>query len=339
MKHGPTAAMNSITEVGPANFAKAVAGLFSKNEETGESNWKFAMDSSEELARRHRHYVETLKGADEGVMGTSTLRETMIKLGAYPVAMSDLLSAVPTWLAKYESSIRDGADHGTGVFEADRAVRRAHGSSVITNRPAVMRGGAMAQWMSSLYGFFSHILNRQFEMGWRAKETLGLAKEGEFKEAAAGVPRLAGMFFSYVVFPALVEEMVTPMTNDEKESWGVKAGKALAHSLSGSWIGLRDIVNAVVSGRDPSAGLMSTAAKTVTDTVRDMKKDQPMSKAHAGTFMQHFVTMLGGLTGLTNAQEGRTAKFIYNYSTGQDKPKGFAQWWKGIRFGTSREKR
>lgn len=339
MKHGPTAAMNSLTEVGPMNFAKAVAGLFSKNEATGETNWRFAMDTSEELARRHRHYVETIKGADEKVMGTSSMRETMIKLGSYPVAMSDLLSAVPTWLAKYETSMREGADHGTAVFDADRAVRRAHGSSVITNRPAVMRGGAMAQWMSSLYGFFSHILNRQFEMAWKAKDTLGLAKEGEFKEAMSRTPELTAMFFSYVVFPAVIEELVTPLGDDKHESWGVKAGKALAHSLSGSWIGLRDLVNGMVSGRDPSAGLMSTAFKTISDTFRDMKKDQPMSKQHAGTFLQHFITMVGGLTGLTNAQEGRVAKLVYNYSTGQEKPKGFAQWWHGLRFGTVKEGR
>lgn len=147
------------------------------------------------------------------------------------------------------------------------------------------------------------------------------------------------MFFSYVVFPAVIEELVTPLGDDKHESWGVKAGKALAHSLSGSWIGLRDLVNGMVSGRDPSAGLMSTAFKTISDTFRDMKKDQPMSKQHAGTFLQHFITMVGGLTGLTNAQEGRVAKLVYNYSTGQEKPKGFAQWWHGLRFGTVKEGR
>lgn len=355
MKHGPTAAMNSITEVGPINFLRALKGLTEVNESTGENNWTFSMRESEELGRRHRHYIETLRGADEqlfqekGIVGSAKalasgdimpMRDTMIRLGSWPVAMSDLLSAVPTWLAKYESSMREGADHGTAVFDADRAVRRAHGSSVITNRPALMRGGPMAQWMSSLYGFFSHILNRQFELAWKAKDTLDIAKGGDLKEAMSRTPELGAMFFSYIIFPALIEELVTPMTNEDKESWGMKAAKGLAKGMSSSWIFGRDIANGILGGRDPTMGLLGTSGKTITDTLRDLRRgSQTFDKAHAGTLLMHFLTMLGGLTGLTNAQEGRVGKFIYNYSTGQERPKGFGDWWKGLRRGQMKEPR
>lgn len=340
MKHGPTAAVNSITEVGPINFLKAVKGLTEVNEATGESNWSFAMNTSEELARRHRHYIETLRGSSEKVLGKQSFRDTMIKLGAYPVAISDLLSAVPTWLAQYEASMKAGEDHGSSIFMADRAVRRAHGSSVITNRPALMRGGPMAQWVSSLYGFFSHILNRQYELAWRAGDTLGLVKEGEYSKAAENVPRLSAMFFSYVIFPALIEELVTPMTNDEKESWGKKAAKGLVRGMASSWIGIRDIAQAALSGHDPAAGLMATTAKAATDLYRDLAKGkETFSKQHAGNIIQHAFTAFGALTGLTNAQEGRTGKFIYNYATGQEKPKGVGDWWHGLRTGTIKERK
>ena len=55
--------MNSVTEVGLSNFLKAAKGLFSINDATGETNWGFAMKTSEELQRRHRFYRETLGGA------------------------------------------------------------------------------------------------------------------------------------------------------------------------------------------------------------------------------------------------------------------------------------
>lgn len=339
MKHGPTAAINSLTEVGPINFAKAVKGLFSVNEATGDTNWSFAMNTSEELARRHRHYVETFTGAQEKVLQKPTFRDTMIKLGSYPVAMSDLLSAVPTWLAQYEKSMRDGVDHGEAMFMADRSVRRAHGSSVTTNRPAVMRGGPLAQWTTSLYGFFSHILNRQYELMWKASDTLGMAKEGNYADAAKEVPHLAWGLFSYVIFPALIEEMVTPISNDEHESWGKKSAKFLAKGLSSSWIGVRDVAQAILTSRDPASGLLGTTFKSVTDLTRDMSKTAPMSKQHAGSVIQHGVTAFGALTGLTNATEGRAAKFIYNYSTGQEKPKTMTHFWNGLRHGTMKERK
>lgn len=334
MKHGPTAAMNSITEVGPINFLKAVKGLLSINDQTGETNWNFAMENSQELQRRHRNYNETLGGATDKLLGQESLRDTLIKIGSTPVAVSDLLSAVPTWMAKYESSMREGLSHGESISDADTAVRRAHGSTAITNRAGIARGGALASWLSSLYGFFSHILNRQYELAWRAADTLQLAKEGEMKEALKQTPKLTAMFFSYIIFPALVEEAVTPMTNKEHESWGMAAAKGLVHSVTSSWIGIRDVVAAMLYDRDPSAGLLATAFKSVTDLVRDIKHDKPMSKQRAGGMIQHAATFVGVATGLMNAQEGRVGKFLYNVKTGQEKPKTPTHWWQGLRYGT-----
>ncbi len=170
LKHGPTAAVQSLHEVGPINFLKATKSLFSINERTGETNWQFAMKNSDELQRRHRNYEETLGGTVNQMMPQNafmSLRQTVQKFSATPVAISDLLSAVPTWLAKYETSIDEGGSHGDAVFDANRAVRRAHGSTAITNRSQVMRGGAMSQWMASVYGFFNHIMNRQYELLWK----------------------------------------------------------------------------------------------------------------------------------------------------------------------------
>jgi hypothetical protein len=335
MKHGPTAAMNSITEVGVVPFLKAVKSLFSTDPETGESNWKFAMENSQELQRRHRHYNETLGGAQEKVLGQESMRQWLIRMGSYPVAISDLLSAVPTWLAKYESAMHEGMDHGAAVSDADTAVRRAHGSSVITSRPAIARGGAMASWFSSLYGFFSHILQRQYEMMWRAGDTLDLVKEGQRAEAMKQVPKVAGMFFSYVVFPAIVESAVQGELQD-KEPWAVKAAKSLTHSLASSWVGLRDVASAAIYGRDPSAGLFSTAAKTFTDVVRDLRHDRPLGKQRAGMMIQHGTTAIGAATGLVNAQEGRVGRFLYDVHTGKEHPRGAWSWVYGLRHGTTK---
>lgn len=337
LKHGPTAAVQSLHEVGVVPFLKALKGLTSINERTGETNWKFAISTSEELQRRHQNYVETLGGAT-GLLqprsGFASFRSTVQRFSAAPVAASDLLSAVPTWLAQYEKSLGEGLSHGDAVYDADRAVRRAHGSVAITNRSSVMRGGAMAQWFASVYGFFNHIMNRQYELLWKSGEALGEAKAGNYREAMSQAPELTSMLFAYVLAPALIEEMVTPLMSDDKESWGKKAAKGVAYTLGASWVGIRDIANAILNGRDPTIGLMQTSAKTLTDFTRDLGKKAPFSKEHAGKVVKDGATMLGGLTGVVPAQAGRVAEFGLNVSTGHDKPKGPWGWLTGARYGT-----
>jgi len=62
-----------------------------------------------------------------------------------------MLSAVPTWLAADTNKIEAGETHGDAVFAADRAVRRAHGSTATTNRTQIMREAS--PWLTSVYNF------------------------------------------------------------------------------------------------------------------------------------------------------------------------------------------
>lgn len=339
LKHGPTAWVNSMTEVGSRDFLREVSGLLSKEAETGENNWQFAMRNSEELQRRHRFYIETIGGAHDDIIPQGkfmSLRESLIRLASTPVSLSDLLSATPTWLAKYRAEMEEHGVHGDAVAAADTAVRRAHGSSVITNRPAVMRGGAAMQWLTSLYGFFNHILNRQVEMVWQAGEAIGAAKQGDFAAAAKQVPGLTAMLFSYVIFPALVEEAVTGLPNEKHEGWLELAAKSLTYTASSSWIGIRDLVSGILAGRDPSAGLLSTLLKSGSDVYRDLSKNHPLSAQKLGTVVKHGAVAIGSLTGMVNAQEGRTGKFIYDYAAGNTHPRTLPQWYRGLRYGTTK---
>jgi hypothetical protein len=339
LKHGPTALVQSLHEVGIANFLKSMKSLFSINDRTGETNWQFAMSTSEELQRRHQNYVETLGGASDLLQPTSgfaNLRTTVQRFSASPVAISDLLSAVPTWLAQYEKTVGEGETHGDAVYAADRAVRRAHGSVAITNRSSVMRGGALSQWFSSVYGFFNHIMNRQYELLWKSGEALDLAKSGQYGEAMSRAPELTSMLFAYVLAPALIEELVTPLASSDNESWGKKAAKGVAYTLGASWVGIRDVANAILNGRDPSIGLMQTSAKSITDFVRDLSKQGPFNKAHAGKVVKDGATLMGALTGVVPAQAGRVAQFGLGVTQGTERPKGPWGWLVGSRFGTLR---
>jgi hypothetical protein len=337
MKHTPTALVQSMGEVGPVNFLKAMKGLFSVNEATGEANWQFAMKESLELQRRIQHYEETLSGVTKSIQQIGkheSLRATVQKYASYPVAMGDLLSAVPTWMATYEKAMReDGATHGDAVALADRSVRRAHGSSSTVNRPAVMRD--ISPWFTSVYNFFNHIMNRQAELVWKAGETLSMVRDGDKSAAMERIPALAGLAFAYVVAPAIIEQMVAPLQSKPGESWVSKATKGLAFTLGASWVGVRDLASAVVGNFEPSVGLLSTAGKSVIDFARDLGKDHPFGKQHAQTLIKHFSILLGTMTGLAPAQVGRTAAFGYGVHTGTEHPKGWG-WMRGLRYGTAK---
>ena len=142
------------------------------------------------------------------------------------------------------------------------------------------------------------------------------------------------MLFAYVLAPALIEEMVTPLMSTENESWAKKAAKGIAFTLGASWVGIRDIANAMLNNRDPSVGLISTMGKTLTDVSRDLKKDGPFSKDHAGKIVRDGATLLGGLTGVVPAEAGKIAQFGIGVHEGTERPKGPWGWLVGARYGT-----
>lgn len=347
-KHAATALYQSIHEVGGKEFLNAFASMWLKDDYLAESNWRFAMQTSEELQRRVRNYQEVLRGGSENLFKEFSWRDVMIHLGSYPVSMSDLISAVPTWLAQYKKTLAETGEKGDAVFAADRAVRRAHGSTAITNRPEIMRRGNL--WFASLYGFFNHIMNRQYEIAWKAadaiegKETqLVRQPDGSYipekaKIGKAAIPGLTAAVMAYVIVPALVEEIVSPLPADKHEGWTKWAAKSLVKDLSSSWVYARDIAHAILTGRDPTAGLVSTSYQTLTNMARDLGKDRPFSKEHFGNVLQHSISLFGAATGLANQQMGRDAKFMWNYSMGIEKPRGWGDWYRGLRYGTIKQR-
>jgi hypothetical protein len=286
-KHAFTAAVQSITEVGIADFSRAFFSLYSRNPETGERNWTFAMNKGLELQRRHRNALEGITSNFDRTFGhlkTSadmreylntfqreglsqaarlaigdfkgkflTMRDWLHYYEAWPMAFFDLVSAVPTWLARYRQAKMAGENEGNAIFMADRAVRYAHGSSAITTRPQIMRNNAMAMLFGNFYTFFSHILQRQVMTAWasraglrgegvylrqpatasdgsvippeleqakkgrhHAEETEGeYQKTDDYKYGMQMTGPLAGMFLAYYLFPAWWDEVVSPMHGEK----------------------------------------------------------------------------------------------------------------------------
>ena len=350
MKHGPTAFGLSMKEIGAGDFipkffgvnsekfAHWVKGLFNLNSETAETAWKFAVDNSLELQRRDRNWQESLYGVEAGLTPGDKYapwRQRIMEWGSKPVALSDMMSAVPTWLAKYHEEIENGASHGDAVFEADRSVRRAHGSTASTNRTAIQRN--VTPWLTAVYNFWSEIMNRQVETIWRAGEAAKLTDGGSLAKGLAWSKIVAGGAFAYVIWPAIVESMVSPEVHDEDDPWAKKAAIQLAFTLGSSWVGVRDMTHGLVSGRDPQFGLTGTAYQATTNWWRDIHKEDAFDESNRGKFLQDSAFFVGAMTGLMPLQAGRIMRFAHDVGTGEENPDNAWQWLVGARYGTTKK--
>jgi len=402
-KHTFTAAVNSITQVGLRNYADAQAAMFARNPATGETNWTWHINDSEELQGRHRHFIDTVRGSfeatyghlaaandmrsfldnfegrslKEGVRAAASdvkakylsIREALMYIESAPLAYGDLFTAVPTRYAAYEKAISEGADLGQAKFEADRAVRMAHGSTALTNRPQIMRNNGFVQTFTSFYGFFSHMLQRQYQLAWMIRDSLkddGVYvghqleaphildfKEGKdyvdlekdytssaiYKTGLAAAPVLAGMLVSYALWPGIWDNVVQPHPGTDKDSWPMFAGKVIGKGLCGSWVGIRDVCQAAMENGDISAGVLGSGFNSMMYTFRDTQKAfsiSHMSREQKQKYLKDFNAMFSMLTGLSNNSVPRMGVFGYNWAQGYDKPKGLREIWTGITHGKSK---
>lgn len=358
MKHGPTALFLSTKEVGIKNFAKAawetnifrnilaevapesyrgaVRTLLGINDATSNKAWNFIRENSLEIARRDRNWEETLFGASAGLQPFdqyATWRAKIMQWSSKPVALSDMLSAAPTWLAAYKEAVAAGKDHGEAVALGDRAVRRAHGSTASTSRTAFQRN--YNPYLTSIYNFWSDILNRQVETIWKAGDEAHLTNGNPVSKGLATVPILAGGLFAYSIMPSIIEAHVSPHPHKDDEGFVWKSVKQLMFTQLGGWVGLRDAATAFAFARDPHYGLTGTAWQGLTNLPRDLMKGQPLAKERVGRLIQDGAGLIGTLTGSFPLQIGKSARYLYGVHSGQENPRNTWQWLVGLRFGTN----
>lgn len=343
-KHTITALGTSINEVGSKNYMEAALSLFARDETSMESNWKFALKKFDEVARRHRNFREQVKGATEANLAIAgpmhpflKFRQLMTYYGSYPVGVLDQGLSAITALAAYRKALDLGLSEGDSIFYANRAVRRSHGSTAITNLPAAMRGGELMRSFTTLYNFGNAFGNRQYEMAWRAKEEAGEATPEETHEGLDQMRKPNGLWlglFFFVLVPSFVEEWVSPHEGHDKESYGVWAAKVLTRGLSFGWYGARDIIGAITEGREPTVGMTDIPVRDMANLVRDLhKQGLGMTKDDAGKTIRDSFIALGIATGLTNAEMGNIAEYLHDVQTGKIRPKTPGDWYEGLTKG------
>lgn len=332
-KHGPTAFVNSANEVGFNRLLKAYATILNEAPDGKGSMWNWAIRNSEELQRRERFWRETF-GGTYSELQKQTFRQTVIDWGAKPVAFSDKASAVPMWIAAYEKARDEGQTHGESVFEADRAVRFAHGSTSITNLPRIARGRGIHAWFTSLYGFFGTMMQNRMDLAFKVNDAWKLMENKQMDQAAKMLPLIAADTFAYVIWPTFIEELVTGFWTDDHRGWGQRLAWATAEGLASSVIYARDLVHTLEYGVDNSGGLMGSALqplRQITADVADGK--QTLGKQRSSHLIQDIGWLAGIFSGVPKAVSN-AARFGYDtYIVQRDHPRTFGDYFRGITKG------
>lgn len=329
MKHGPTAWFLSVKQVGPM-FFKAMASLYGKSEEIGLSNKEFVDKWSEEVQRRKRYWQDTVIGQHKDVYEKGTLRESVIQAGSWLVAQSDMFSVRPTWLAAYWKAQAKEDNHGMSVAIANAAVRKAHGSTAVTNLPlAVMRASRnpLGGWLTSLYGFFGTMMQRRMEIAYAVNDAFRAGKRGELTEAGKHMADAMNGFIFYVAIPTIIEEYVTGLTTDDRRGFGAHLLFGAITGLGASTLYLRDFTHAIATGQEPQVGLLSSPLNDLRAVLADIKRgDKSLNKKYLGKTIKDFLTVLGEAKGVMPREVASLAEAGVDLYTGQAKPKTFQDW-------------
>lgn len=317
--------------------------------ERGENVRQFILDSSPVMRNRQRKVDDSIRGAVDAMneAGFSTLlgnvRQNAMLLGRLAVAYSDSMSALPTWWASYKKAYLAGENHADAVFIADKDVSRTHGSNFVGDQPYVTRipntvGGEILKTGISLYKFWNHMVNNEFQLAWDTAATVRGPKPGEEQEPGANAASIAKRL-AVMIGAIIIEEQATAPLDEDKHGLLTRMVLASMRFFGGGLVGLREVTNAAANGYEPSVGMIGTIIKAGVATAKDIAASTSPKAAISKDWLIHTATALGVLTGVGGTQVGKTGSFVKDLATGQERPQGFNAYRQGLRTGHSKARK
>ncbi len=323
--HGISASLNSLGEAGVRPMASAVQTFMRDPGGTKD----FVFSKSGEMRNRMNEVDRDMRdvlretGNDHGPLAT------VRRFSMQGVAMLDMASAMPTWLAGYNEALKGGVDDAGAVYAADQMVRNAHGAGGAKDTAAIQRGSETQKLFTMFYTFWNHLYNRQRDL---------FRDAGQMKSAGDFGSVLARSFF-YLIAPPVIHGLISgggPTTNDdgEQEGWAGWAAKHIALGLVSGVPVVRDVAGAIGSGRayqmSPAGEAVGKAGTLAKDAGRalGMIDGEPSDR-----WVQHAIETPGYFLGLPTGQAAGAGQFLWDVMRGDEDPQGVSEWLHGIMYG------
>lgn len=321
--HGAGAALNSVGEVGLGPMTRAVS-TFIKDPGAARD---FIFEKSGEMRNRLNEVDRDMRDTmQRDLLGQSGPLATVRRGSMMGVAMIDMASALPTWLAAYETALKGGMDDADAVAAADLSVRNAHGAGAAKDHAAIQRGSEFQKLFTMFYSFWNHMYNRQRDLVRAAGEA----------RSARDFGALLGRSFFYLIAPSIIHGLVSggSSSQSDNETWGAWAAKHVALGLAGGVPIARDLVAAAEGGRSyavtPAAGGVQIIGTALKDAGRalGMIQGDPSDR-----WVQHAVQAPGYVFGLPTGQASGAAQYLWDVWRGQERPEDVRDWLHGVMYG------
>lgn len=288
------------------------------------ANVKFVMETSDEV--RHlvynidRDFREQLEKISTK-LDWSAFQRRAVQFGFAPVMKASQDFRMVTFYDKFHEAKAAGRSDAEAKTIADSFVRERHGAASVVDLPAVMSASETWKSLTMFYSYFNMTQNWQ-------RQIPGNIKRGEWGKATVN-------FYGSVLVSAAFGALLFNQAK-EGDSWFKIIGKALAlQPLMGIPL-LGPAANWWFEGfqpRTPHEGIVNAAFDVIKD-VEKMYNRKPIKHP-----VRHLANMVGMTTGLPLAQIGRTGEFLHDVYTGEQRPRDFTDWARGIISGEARLKK
>ena len=320
--HGTSAALNSVGEAGVVPMTRAV-GAFMRDPRGMRD---FVFEKSGEMRNRLNEVDRDMRDALRDLHGDHGPIGTVRRFSMMGVAMVDMASALPTWVAAHTEALNVFMEDAYAIYSADQSVRNAHGASGAKDLSTIQRGSETQKLFTMFYSFWNHLYNRQRDLFRDARDIRSI---GDFGSV------LARSFF-YLVAPPVIHGLIAGGAGgkEEDESWAHRAAEHIGIGRVSGIPVVRDVASAVGHGMDyrptPAADAIVKLGSAAKDAGRALGliEGEPSDR-----WVRHAIETPGYFLGLPTGQAAGAGQFLWDTWHGDEDPHGVAEWTRGVMYG------
>jgi hypothetical protein len=325
LKHGSTASMHSLAEIGPKWMGSAAKDFMGSPAQTT----AFIFERSGEMRHRMneidrdtRDYLREMEG--KGGPVNWVRRHAYTGIGAL-----DMASALPVWLGGYKKALSDGMTEEDAISFGDRTVRNAHGGTGTKDLAMVQRQNEVMKLTTMFYTFFSHVYQAQRQV---LHDTKNVESLDDFLS-------LAGRGLIYFAWTPLVEAYVLGHGPNEDDNWLTWATKHVAAGAMAGIPWVREFAPWLTEGighasRETPIGQIGHALYSAGSDVANAIHGE---KEVSARWLRHAADAAGYILHLPLGQPGLTTQYIWDVWNGEADPETLAEFARGAAFGPPRK--
>jgi len=307
--------------VGPGYLAEALASFTRHPQET----LKVVREKSGEMRGRAENLDRDLRAMFRRVQGKDGVIATAQQWGMKGLAVADMIVSVTGWLGSYNQAISKGHGETEACAMADRTVRFKLMTGAPKDLIALQRAGDLGLKLATMY-MGDLVANYGI-----INQSVGNLSHRKKAFASSFAIVMAGVVIP--VLGSIIKGWMKGDLPDDEEEWKRWLYRKAAFSLPSTMPIVRDVAQAIDSGRDTQFTPLATAInRLVVRPAQMLTSDQDIEwDEFTGTMLESVGTMAGAPAG----QASITGGYLYDIYTGEEDPGSTGEFVKKALFGKS----